>query len=88
MEFESQDKINSVLKSLFRYNQMTAKSAPPVLLEMEKVLLMDRVKVLSPDEFYQVVMSWPDFYEKQLVINEIEDEACARDLKQFYLSLN
>lgn len=88
MEENSKEKIYKVLKSLFRFDQMIEKSVPSVLLEMERAILSDRMKELTPDEFYLIVTSWEGFKDDEIISNEIEDKACARDLKEFFHTLN
>lgn len=85
---ESREKIYSALRSLFRYNQMKAKEAPSVLIDMEWALLDGRLGALSTRELHLLILAWPEYLEEERVSSEIEDEACARDLEQMYRSLN
>lgn len=87
MEIKSK-KVYSFLKSIFRFDKMISKNAPKTLLDMEKSIMNDRIKQLSPEEIHLAIISWQKFYDNQLVIDEIEDNECIKDLNSYFSKLN
>lgn len=83
-----EENILSFLKSCFRYKQMLDKKAPEFLLFSEKSILKDRLEKLTPDEVFIAMLSWQEYYEKRIVLDEIEDEKIMRDINKHLLSLN
>lgn len=88
MTVEREDRINSFLRSVFRFKQMTKKNAPDELISMEKAIMADRLEALSAEDVYIAITFWPEYQEKQLVLDEIENEKVARDLDAHIMSLN
>jgi len=88
MDYESQDKMNSFLRSVFRYKKLLEGKAPKTLLVLEENLLQSRLEDLTTKELFTSVMSWNDYYNETSVTEEIDDEKTMRDVNSYLLSLN
>lgn len=86
--FESKDRINSFLRSIFRYKRMLARRSPDELLTMEKAILKDKLESLSIEEVYEAVISWEEYYEETIVDECIKDEQFSKDLDAHLQALN
>jgi len=87
-DYEGEERISGFLRSIFRYKRMLAKRAPDELLSMEKIILRDKLEVLSVEELFVAVTSWEEYYEEAVVDEGIQDERVERDINSHLQTLN
>lgn len=80
---EDFEKITLFLRSVYRYTQLIDLEAPDILMEMEDKILFDRMSEMNPVDMVLAFTIWDEFYEKQLVEDQLLDEKIKADLKNF-----
>jgi len=68
------EKINSSLRSVFRYTQMTETNMPEIIIDAEADILERRISNLTASELCCLVAMWPGYLAEQTAITEIEDK--------------
>jgi hypothetical protein len=83
------NKINLVMKSLFRYCEFTKSKFPVTkILEDEKKILKERFNSLNEEEILFVVLNFVKYKESKDLELAMSDELLSRDFKNFLKSLN
>jgi hypothetical protein len=85
---ESLDKIHRVLRSLFRYAEFQNNSYPKILIEQEAKIINDIFKELNSEEIFYAFNLWPEFFKKQIVEQELDNNVFASIMKKELDSLN
>ncbi|KKN70839.1 hypothetical protein LCGC14_0427310 [marine sediment metagenome] len=85
---DSEEKVYSILRSLFRYSKLVKMSAPDILFENEGKMINARIRDMTPVEIFLAVTSWEEYSKEQEVQDEIQNEKLSTDLDLYYQSLN
>ncbi len=68
------ERIESYLKSVYRYIKMLDMEAPDLLIDTEKTILSSRLEEMNHEEVVMSYLMWPGFCEEQVVRDALIDE--------------
>lgn len=75
------ERIESYLRSVYRYLKMLDIEAPDILVNMEKIILFERMKQLNHEEVVMSYLMWPGFYDESVVRDALLDAQIDQDMK-------
>ena len=75
------DRIESYLRSVYRYLKMLNLEAPDILINTEKDILSRRLSELNHEETVMSYLMWPSFYKERVIMDACLDEQINKDMK-------
>ncbi len=82
------EKIVSILRSLFRLSSFKEMLTPEIIIETEQKILQKRLLNLTPDELLIIVSIWPEYLKTQSIQSEIDDKLMFDQIEKEIKALN